>query len=267
MPIYTCECCKFNTLIKTQYSAHLLTSKHIKLSVATPVVEVEKDEIMTAIDFLFKEIQELKLALQEMKQGQTPQKTQEPQHIIIQQGCPLELVKVADETCNPRYIEKQLNDDSDNSDIPDIQTYFSFKQNHVKFDFDDVEDFENLTEIGKGYVVDKITDFVKSNIKKNVLMPFKYIKSGWFIKTKEGWEKSEVANNKGKMPCDDGYNHNIILELFIYIFQNRLVTFLNSIDSRWMTKFNVESTRLTLNVFGKANYKNTDILSPLKELF
>jgi hypothetical protein len=268
-------------MIKSHLEKHNLTPKHLRMingisSVSS--VSSASDDIIDAIEvygndiaFLKAENIALKLALEECKQmfknnympppTSTPP-TQPPTHIIIQN--PSESVKIVDETCNPRYIEKELNNDPANDNTPDIHLYFSFKQKHVVFDFDDVED---MVDVDKGYAIDKITAFVKSNLKNHIAMPFKFVKSSWYVKQKDGWERHDNPNNKSKMPSGSDYSHNIILLKFLFIIQNRFMSHFDQIDPQWKCQSETHSTRLLSEVFNPSAYKNSDILRHISDLY
>ena len=36
MPVYNCECCRFTSTIKTHYTKHMLTPKHLEYSSKPP---------------------------------------------------------------------------------------------------------------------------------------------------------------------------------------------------------------------------------------
>ena len=294
MPIYSCECCKYNTHIKTQFERHNATTKHADM-MAKPVV-VKKDEpneYEDQVNYLTEEVAELKAnfaelkadnealkaSLQECKQmlllklQQAPIEVApakvEPQTIIIQQAVatPVVVPKVIDETCNPRYIEKELNSNPNYTNVPDIDCYFKIKSAHVDFNFDDIMEAEDMGEVDRRYIVDKIVDFVKTNLKKNVFMPFIYHKSSWYIKKADGWERVEDKNNKGVLSCADNYSHNIIVQKFIFIIQNRFIRHFDDATPGWRMKNDTDSVRLIAEVFGSQNYKNSEVLRPLSELF
>ena len=68
MPTYSCECCDYSTLIKTQFQRHISTTKH-QNNINKPQVEgvaTTKDNT-ESIDMLFEEIAFLKKENAEMK--------------------------------------------------------------------------------------------------------------------------------------------------------------------------------------------------------
>lgn len=300
MPVYTCECCNFNTMIKPHYERHMLTKKHLAISENKQDSDDEKVQcqmdIYTEIDNLKKkydkDIAELKAenkaiinCLQEYKQLVSdmsklmPTSTPEPQTIVIQQtpvvvqktttGCPHTTTGImgcphtSEESCNPRHIEKKLDIDPVNQSVPDIDVYFKIKSEHTEFNFDEIDD---MIGVDRRYIINKIVNFVKDNIRNNVQMPFKYIKSSWFVKFPSGWEKIEQPNNKGKLADSESYQHNVIVSCFIFIIQNRFVSYFNEVSPEWQMK-NKEFSRLFSEVFGVQNYKNNDLLSPLQDAF
>ena len=294
MPEYSCECCQFKTHIKPHFERHNGTTKH--LAMANKVqTEPAKNDYTEIIEDLYKNIAELKeqfinqlaelkaenvamkTALEECKQQLTnnfkqsftqvvqPQAPTQPQQIIITQQAPAPVPeKEPDETCNPRYIEKRLNDDP--AMCKDINKYFSYKSDDVKFEFDDIND---VYEITKKYVVDRIVKHVKENLKNNVEMPFKYIKSSWYIKTAdEGWKKEETLFNKGKQPGDPEYEHSIIVKKWLYSFKINVINYYDTMSgsSRWRGP-DSNWDEMAYEVFQNERYSNSDILSRLKELY
>ena len=190
MPIYTCECCNYSTAIKTQYERHSLTSKHIanfeKTNSNEDQIPTTKDNT-ESIDMLFDEIDALKKdnaamkadnmamkpSLEECKQlimlmkNIPPTPTPPPQQIVIQ-TLPKEpeIEKPKQEPCNPRYFEKEMNEAPEDKNIPDIETYFSIKQDHDKFDFSKVNSLTDVADIGKQFVIEHVVDFVKQEMQK-----------------------------------------------------------------------------------------------------
>jgi len=272
MKEYVCECCDFKTTLLANHTRHLASVKHkSKAILCVDTVPVVGKDMEQSIEMLWDEIDALKLALEECKQlfkiQNVPPPTPTPQsytpiHVIMPQ--PPEIIKPVDETCNPRYIEKELNDNPCNDNTPDIHAYFSFKKDHVTFNFDDVED---MVDVDKGYAIDKIVAFVKGNLKKHVEMPFKYIKSSWYIKEKDGWERSDLLNNKTKLSSSCDYSHSIILLKFLFIIQNRFMANFDKLDPEWKRQPETHSTRLLTEVFNPTAYKNSDLLRPLGDLF
>ena len=298
MPIYTCDCCKYSTPIKTQYERHNLTSKHItnfeKSNSNEDQIPTTKDNT-ESIDMLFDEIDALKkdnaamkadnmamkadnmamkASLEECKQlimlmkNNVPTPTPPPQQIVIQtlKNEP-EIEKPKQEPCNPRYFEKEMNEAPEDKNTPDIETYFSIKQDHVKFDFSKVNSLTDVADIGKQFVIEHVVDFVKQEMQEEKRMPFIYHKSSWYIKTKKGWEKNEVLSNKGKCANHQAYIHDIIVKSFIFIMQNRCISHFNELNgsTAWLMK--EDAPRLLAEVFSREGFTNKEILNPLSELF
>ena len=108
------------------------------------------------------------------------------------------------------------------------------------FNFDEVED---MVDVGRGFVIEKVTEFVKNNLKNHISMPIKYIKSSWYIKEKDGWEKCDTPNNKAKMPCSTDYSHNLIVKKFLFIIQNRFMGHFDNVDPEWKCQPETQSAR------------------------
>lgn len=279
MPEYTCECCHFKTNIKPHFARHIATAKHLAL--VNSVAEVNHTEV---IEDLYNNIAELKAQfaaeLADLKNENkilkasldecrafifnnhvqppppSPPSSPQPQQIIITQQAP-----VADETCNPRYIEKNLNKEF--PDCEDIHTYFSYKSDNIKIQFDDIEEPES--HITKKYVVDRIVALVKENCNN---MPFKYIKSSWYVKTQDGWQREEPISNKGIQPNSDAYVHSMIVKKLLYIFKINVIKYFDEVtnDTKWRgigSNFDELSSE-TLDV---SRYTNGDLLNRLKELY
>lgn len=263
-------------MIKPHFERHMLTKKHLSIADNKQDSDEEKTDLYTEIEKLKDDIAELKAenkaiinCLQEYKQivadmsKLPPTSSPEPQTIVIQQT-PVVVQKPVKESCNPRHIEKKLNTDPANQDVADIESYFKIKSEHISFNFEDIDDMEI---VDRKYVVDKIVDFVKLNIKNNVKMPFRFIKSSWFVKLPSGWEKIEQENNKGKLANSDTYQHNVIVASFVFIIQNRFISHFDSVSPGWRMNIDTEATRLFSEVFGRQNYKNNELLRPLQDLF
>jgi len=277
MPIYSCECCKYSTAIKTQYERHNSTTKHLN-NINKPVVEDEgvpttKDNT-DSIDMLFDEIAflkqenaEMKIALQECKQliadmknfsSTPPSIPQVPHQIIISQQAPEE--KPPDETCNPRYIEKTLDEECGKHE--DIHSFFSFKSDNIVLDFDDIDEPCSIT---KKYAIDKITEAVKNKLE---VLPFKYVKSSWYIKQQDGWKREEYSSNKNIQSTSNSYTHSIIVKKLLYIFKINVIKYYDNImgstDWRGVGSNFAELASETLDV---VKYTNSDVLTNLKQLF
>ena len=233
MPIYTCECCKYTTTLKTQFDRHNSTTKHIKnLALPHDVGTPTMNDNTEAIDMLFEEISALKIALDECKQEITAMKNASPTYAPPTQTTPHSIVisqapppppeeKKEDETCNPIYIAKKLNADPKYDNTPHIAEFFSIIQDHVHFDFD-FEDLEDqVLSQGSDFLVQHVINFVKEQLKEGVALPFLYYKSSWYVKEKTGWERQEKSNNKGIKPDGKGYKWGEPCRSFIFIFANR----------------------------------------------
>ena len=238
MPVYNCECCNFCSSIKTHYTKHLLTPKHIELS-SQPSKPEEHDVLGELSEFLCEEFMDLKNSNKEIKQSlqeckqlimemkciqptYTPQPQATPQSIVISQAPPPEPAeKKEDETCNPVYIAKKLNADPKYDNTPPMDEFFSIKQDHVQFDFDFEDLEEDVISQGSDYLVEHIINFVKERLKEGVVFPFLFYKSSWYVKRKEGWERQEKSNNKGIKPDGKGYKWGEPCSSFIFIFANR----------------------------------------------
>ena len=279
MPLYTCNCCRFETGIKTQYEKHLLTNKHLSNS-TTPSKTHELTELKEkvqnhelSIASLTAEIVMLKACLQECNElfmmKNTAPPTQiihvtpppSPLPIIVQESPIVEQPKK--ETCNPVYIAKQMDEDPSNNDIPVFTKYFSIKNDTVAFDFSDIEE---LKDVEKGYVVDKLVAYVKEN--KSTL-PFKYCKSSWYIKKDDGhWEREEPENNKSCNPISDTYKHSPIVKTLLFIFQNRFIKYFDELKGvEWRNYGETEFTRLVSECFSREVYRNSELLKPIAVCF
>ena len=291
MKEYSCECCNYKSNLVSNYNRHITTPKHIA-NMENPQ-EID-DQIPTtkdnteSIDMLFDEIEFLKKENMAMKADNTamkasleeckqlimlmknivPTQTPPPQQIVIQ-SLPKEpeIEKPKQEPCNPRYFEKEMNEDPENKNIPDMETYFSIKQDHVKFDFSKVNSLTDVADIGKQFVIEHVVDFVKQEMQEEKRMPFIYHKSSWYIKTKKGWEKNEVLSNKGKCANHQAYIHDIIVKSFIFIMQNRCISHFNELNgsTAWLMK--EDAPRLLAEVFSREAFTNKEILNPLSDLF
>lgn len=230
MPIYTCECCNYITGIKSHYTKHLETVKHLE-AIAKPK---ENNELEELSEFVCGEIMSLKKDLEECKQlimemkcalpTYAPPTQTTPHNIVISQAPPEE--KKVDETCNPRYIEKQFDEDLKYNDTPHIHAFFSIKQDHVMFDFDEVDDLETIADRGHEFVYHHITKYIKEKRSEGVEFPFAYYKSSWYIKGEDGWHRQEKINNKNKQPGHSDYKYDEPTSKFLFIINNRLIAHL-----------------------------------------
>ena len=182
MGVYTCDACKFTTPIKSHYTRHLTTAKHIENTSKTSVssdLSSNEDEL----EWVVEQIGSLKTCFEECKQMFMELKNQSPTYTPPTQTTPLppppqitiNNSKPVDETCNPRYIEKQLNDNPLYNDTPDIHTFFLRKSPHINFDFSDVEGLSDVLSDGKSFVIDYCVDVVRKTMEEHCLL---YIKKG-----------------------------------------------------------------------------------------
>ena len=232
MPIYTCECCNYISGIKSHYTKHLETVKHIE-AMAKPKEPTEIEELS---EFVCAEIMALKKSLEECKQQIMELKYAQPTHIAPTQATPQSIVitqaqpepveKKADETKNPRYIEKQFDEDLKYSGTPCIDAFFSIKADNVVFDFDEVDDLEAIADQGHGFVFNHIKKYITEKRSEGVELPFAYYKSSWYIKTEDGWKRQEKVNNKNKEPGHSDYKYDYVPDKFLFIMNNRLIAHL-----------------------------------------
>jgi hypothetical protein len=273
MPVYECKCCQIATSIKGQYDAHLLTKKHLKLMECqtenkdTSKLEEKLANHELSIANLTAEIVMLKSALQECKEMFMMKNTAPPTQIIHLTPPPSPLPIIAQEpiveqpkkeTCNPVYIAKQMDEDPSNNLIPVFSQYFSIKTDNVMFDFSDIDE---LKDVAKGYVVDKLVAYVKEN---KATLPFKYYKSSWYIKRDNGlWERDEPDNNKSCNPTSDTYKHSPIVKSLLFIFQNRFIKYFDELKGvEWRNYGETEFTRLVSECFSREVYRNSELAAP-----
>ena len=274
MPVYSCKCCLYETSLKGQYENHLLTKKHLKFianetennQVTDLKEKVANHEL--SIANLTAEIVMLKSALQECKEMFMMKNTAPPTQIIHVTPPPSPLPIIAQEpiveqpkkeTCNPVYIAKQMDEDPSNNLIPVFTQYFSIKTDNVVFDFSDIDE---LKDVAKGYVVDKLVTYVKEN---KATLPFKYYKSSWYIKRDDGlWERDEPDNNKSCNPTSDTYKHSPIVKSLLFIFQNRFIKYFDDkLGASWRNYGETEFTRLVSECFSREVYRNSELLRPI----
>ena len=275
MPVYTCKCCQIATSIKGQYDAHLLTKKHLKLmenqteSKETSKLEETVAKHEQSIATLTAEIVMLKSALQECKEMFMTKNTAPPTQIIqvTPPPSPLPIIPKEElpkkETCNPVYIAKQMDEDPSNNEIPVFTKYFSIKNDDVAFDFTDIDE---LKDVAKGYVVDKLIDYVKTN---KATLPFKYYKSSWYIKRDDGmWERDDPDNNKSCNPASDTYKHSPIVKSLLFIFQNRFIKYFDELKGiEWRKYGETEFTRIVSECLSREVYRNSELLRPIAMCF
>ena len=235
MPIYTCECCNYISGIKSHYTKHLETVKHIE-AMAKPKEPTEIEElsefVCAEIMALKKSLEECKQQIMELKYAQptyAPPTQATPQSIVITQAQPEPVEKKVDETCNPRYIETQFNEDLKYSGTPCIDAFFSIKADNVVFDFEEVDDMEILASKGHGYVTEHIKKYITQKHREGVELPFAYYKSSWYIKTEDGWKRQEKVNNKNTTPDKSTYQYDYVASKFLFIMRNRLTDHIKDI--------------------------------------
>jgi len=281
MPDYTCDCCNFSTKIKTKYSQHITTPKHLK-NIKKQSAEDEGNDVLTSKEneeneenaFLKKavaalqaenaakdaELQECKQLIKDMKTHMPPS----PQPIIIQtnQQPPANEKK---ETCNPIYHCNALNEDEKLKSIEGVDSYFSVFGD-VQFDFSDQQEEVDIHHINKAWVVSKLRSFVSEN-KDNI--PFRYYKGSLYYKNEQGfWEREETPDNKGGKLSNGTYNHSLLVKKFIYIIRNRTITHLdNLLTDRWRLRtaddlfLNMEKDTFNIDV-----WRNSELAGHLQHL-
>jgi hypothetical protein len=237
MPFYRCECCNFSSSIKTHYTKHIATPKHIELS-SQPPKPVEDDPLAELSEFLCEELmelknsnKELKQSLQECKQLIMELKYAQPTHIAPTQATPQSIVitqappeeKKADDTKNPRYIETHFNEDLKYSGTPCIDAFFSINADNVVFDFEEVDELKTIADQGHGFVFNHIKKYITKKRNEGVALPFAYYKSSWYIKTEDGWKRQEKVNNKNKEPGHTDYVYDYVPSKFLFIMSKRLI--------------------------------------------
>ena len=272
MPTYPCECCNYSTENKALYARHLSSNKHVNNINKQPAVQEDKltskdvaetfDMVFEEIDFLKKEVAELKRALQERTHTPTPEPTPPPpQPIIIQTNQPPANEKK--ETCNPIYHCNALNEDEKLKSIEGVDTYFRVFGD-VQFDFSDLQEDVDIHHINKAWVVSKLRNFVSEN-KDNI--PFRYYKSSLYYKNEQGfWEREELPDNKGGKLSNGTYNHSLLVQKLIYIIRNRTIKHLdNLLTDRWRLRtaddlfVNMEKDTFNIDV-----WRNSELVGHLQ---
>jgi len=275
MTVYSCKCCSFDTAIKSHLDRHNLTNKHLKLvngdnkpdEVTELKEKVAKHE--QSIATLTAEIVMLKSALQECKEMFMTKNTAQPTQIIqvSPPPSPSPIIPKEEqpkkETCNPVYIAKQMDEDPSNNEIPVFTKYFSIKNDDVDFDFTDIDE---LKDVAKGYVVDKLVAYVREN---KATLPFKYYKSSWYIKQDYGlWERDEPDNNKSCNPTSETYKHSPIVKSLLFIFQNRFIKYFDELKGiEWRKYGETEFTRIVSECLSREVYRNSELLRPIAMCF
>jgi hypothetical protein len=300
MPLYNCDCCNFSTKAKTLYTRHIVTKKHLENANKQPADdegdgELTSKDISESLDMLFdglddvkkeladvmadvkKEIAAMKSSLQEYKQlfvdmknhSPTPPPTPPatpppppPQPIIIQtNNQPTE--KKA--TCNPTYHCNALNEDENLKSIEGVDTYFKIA-GPVEFPFDELEVESDIRVITKGWIVRKLTDFVREN-KENI--PFRYYKGSLYYKNEEGsWQRENPPVNKGEKLSTGTYIHSLLVKKFIFIIRNRTIKHLDELlGDRWrLRNFEDLYSLMESEIFNLAVWRNAELGNHLHDL-
>ena len=274
MGVYTCDACKFTTPIKSHYSRHLTTAKHIENTSKTSVssdLSSNEDEL----EWVVEQIGSLKTCFEECKQMFMELKNQTPTYTPPTQTTPLppppqitiNNSKPVDETCNPRYIEKQLNDNPLYNDTPDIHTFFLRKSPHINFDFSDVEGLSDVLSDGKSFVIDYCVDVVRKTLAAGKTLPFVFKKGSWYIKGQDNlWEKEDIPAS-GNNPAATKFVHSIIVKKLTYIILNRFIDYwTEKTDGNQWLRSNT-ALELLADVFKLELYHNKEFLKPLAALF
>jgi len=280
MPTYECECCNFKTELNANFVRHMGSSRHHKKAQALcsssdedkpSITQVHKDE-MNAV---YNEISGLKSCFEECKQMFMELKNQSPTPVPQTQANPLSqpqtitinTAKPVDETCNPRYIEKQLNDNPLYKDTPDIDTFFLRKSPHIKFDFSEIEGLSDVLSDGKSFVIDTCVEFAKKTLAAGKTLPFVYKKGSWYIKGQDNlWEKEEMASSSCN-PSSTKFVHSLIIKKFIFIIQNRFIDYwTEKTDGNQWLRSNT-AMELLAEVFRLELYHNKEFLKPMGTIF
>jgi len=174
------------------------------------------------------------------------------------------------ETCNPVYIMKQMNDDPDDHLTPNIDEFFSFRNESLTFDFENLE-LADIPLLTTEWVMEQLTTFVSGLIEKKVRIPFKYYKSSWYIKYPfKGWEKCEEIKNKSLQVCHKKYVRHILVHKLIYILRHRFITYFDehTRNTHWRSPFkDTGYTELESGILSVNSYSNHSILGPMSSLF
>ena len=62
-----CECCNFTTTLKTNYTRHLATKKHLKMIEDSEIESLVSEESEDKFDMLIKKNESMEVAIQELK--------------------------------------------------------------------------------------------------------------------------------------------------------------------------------------------------------
>lgn len=293
MPNYECKCCNYSTENKALYGRHTSSTKHQNNINKPPAIDEEDKlsakDIAESIEMLFEEIAFLKkenaakdAALQECKQLIMDMKTYvptyvpqpvpqpqpqpqppSPQPIIIQTNQPPPTEKK--ETCNPTYHCNDLNEDEKLKSIQGVDTYFKIAGD-VQFEFNDLQEEDDIRVINKSWVLKKLTNFVSEN-KEHI--PFRYYKGSLYFKNEEGsWEREIRPVNKGEKLSNGTYNHSLLVKKLIFIIRNRTIMHLdNLLGDQWRLR-NVDDLFVNMEkeTFNRDVWRNAELAAKLQHL-
>ena len=240
-----CECCNYSTPEKSNYQRHIKSARHIKRVEAAEAKSKEQQiaEITAKLDTLVSKEEVLLMTLPHTTVG---------------------------ETCNPVYIMKQMNDDPDNHLTPDIDEFFSFRNESLAFDFGDIE-LVDIPELNTEWVMAQLTTFVTGLIQQKIKLPFKYYKSSWYIKyPAKGWEKCEEIKNKSLQVTHKKYIRHILVQKLMYILRHRFITYFDdkTRSTTWRSPFkDTGYTELESGILAVSSYSNHSILNLISGLF
>ena len=240
-----CECCNYSTPEKSNYQRHIKSARHIKRVEAAEAKSKEQQiaEITAKLDTLVSKEEVLLMTLPHTTVG---------------------------ETCNPVYIMKQMNDDPDNHLTPDIDEFFSYRNEDLTFEFGNLE-LADIPELNTEWVMEQLTTFVTGLIQQKIKLPFKYYKSSWYIKyAVKGWEKCEEIKNKSLQVTHKKYIRHILVQKLIYILRHRFITYFDdkTRSTHWRSPFkDTGYTELESGILAVSSYSNQSILGPMSGLF
>jgi hypothetical protein len=242
---FVCECCNYSTTEKSNHQRHIKSARHIKRAEAAEAKNKEQQiaEITAKLDTLVSKEEVLLMTVPPTTVG---------------------------ETCNPVYIMKQMNDDPDNHLTPDIDEFFSFRNEDLAFEFGELE-LADIPLLNTEWVMTQLTTFVTGLIQQKIKLPFKYYKSSWYIKYPvKGWEKCEEIKNKSLQVSHKKYIRHILVQKLIYILRHRFITYFDdkTKSTHWRSPFkDTGYTELESGILAVNNYSNQSILGPMSGLF
>jgi hypothetical protein len=239
-----CECCDFDAPQKSNFTRHMASVKHSKRAAEAEAKNKEQ------------QLTELTSKLSNL--------------LVTKEEVLLMTVPKVGETCNPVYIMKQMNDDPDNHLTPDIDEFFSFRNEALAFDFGDLE-LADIPELNTEWVMTQLTTFVTGLIQQKIKLPFKYYKSSWYIKyAVKGWEKCEEIKNKSLQVSNKKYIRHILVQKLIYILRHRFISYFDdkTKSTTWRSPFkDTGYTELESGILAVSSYSNQSILGPMSGLF